>query len=62
MYFRILLPLLSTTLTFFTHAGFIFNPDSKNNPFFRDDSYLYIEDARQNLDKNDLNHNGKKDH
>ena len=57
---KFLLFFLTTTWTLSIDAGLILYPDTKDNPFFRDDPSLYIEDARQNSDQNDLNQNGKK--
>ena len=39
---------------------FILNEDNMNNPFFRDDSYIFIDESRQDLDKYPRNKQGKK--
>ena len=39
---------------------FILNENNMNNPFFRDDSYIFIDESRQDLDKYPRNKQGKK--
>ena len=39
---------------------FILDEDNMNNPFFRDDSYIFIDESRQALDKYPRNKQGKK--
>ena len=39
---------------------FILNEDNMNNPFFRDDSYIFIDESRQDLSKYPRNEKGKK--
>ena len=39
---------------------FILNEDNMNNPFFRDDSYIFIDESRQDFNKYPRNTNGKK--
>ena len=39
---------------------FILNQDNINNPFFRDDSYVFIDESKQDLNKYPRNAKGKK--
>ena len=40
-------------------SEFALNQDNINNPFFRDDSYIFIEEARRDLGTNTLEKRGK---
>ena len=44
----------------FVYNEFILNQHTMKNPFFRDDSYIFIDESRQDLEKYPRNQNGKK--
>ena len=51
---------LSSHLMSSIDSEFAINLDNMNNPFFRDDSYIFIEEAPKDLRTNTLDMKGKK--
>ena len=45
--FRFLLFLRISIVIPFIQGGYIINPETKDNPFFRDDSYIYVDDKSE---------------
>ena len=50
---------LTSSLISSIDSEFALNQDNINNPFFRDDSYIFIEEARKDLGTNNLEKRGK---
>ena len=56
---RILFSLITLILTSATNGEFLLNPETKNNPFFRNDSYIYVENSIRHPKGKELNKKGK---
>ena len=57
--FPISVSFLTSYLISSIDSEFALNQDNINNPFFRDDSYIFIEEVRKDFGTNNLEKRGK---